>query len=62
MSRKEKIETAPYKSVGEYERRLLCPECRKSRLPFDSYTECDNCGAHLEIYVEVKNPMIENEQ
>lgn len=30
---------------------MKCPEC-DHRLPIDAYTECDNCGAHLEVKVE----------
>jgi uncharacterized protein (DUF983 family) len=37
------------------ERRLECPECGQG-LPFDQWTECDRCGAHLELKVEVVAP------
>lgn len=40
--------------------RFLCPECN-NQLPFDAVTECDNCGAHLELYVKVITPSISNE-
>jgi len=43
------------------ERRILCPECEDSRLPFDAVTECDNCGAHLELYVNIVAPGVNND-
>lgn len=43
------------------ERRILCPECENSRLPLDAVTECDNCGAHLELYVKTVAPALNNE-
>jgi transcription elongation factor Elf1 len=56
----EKLRIGIYPAAGGHERRFICPEC-ESHLPFNSYTECDNCGAHLELYVKTVAPSITNE-
>jgi hypothetical protein len=56
------IDVKPYPLLnGKTERRILCPECKGSRLPLDAITECDNCGAHLEIYVKTHTPSTNND-
>lgn len=53
----ERIEIT-HRPVGErLERQFRCPEC-EHRLPIDSVTECDNCGAHIELHVHVIAPAI----
>jgi len=42
---------------GRIKRQFRCPECDRS-LPIDPMTECDNCGAHLEVKVDVVAPAI----
>jgi rRNA maturation endonuclease Nob1 len=39
-------------------RRLVCPECGHL-LPVDNYTECDRCGAHIELQAVVHAPAID---
>jgi DNA-directed RNA polymerase subunit RPC12/RpoP len=36
-------------------RKMECPECGHL-LPPDGHTECDRCGAHLELMVRVHAP------
>lgn len=62
----QKINVVPYpfdptEERYRHERRFLCPECENSYLPFDPYTECDNCGAHLELYVKTVAPPVTDE-
>jgi predicted RNA-binding Zn-ribbon protein involved in translation (DUF1610 family) len=38
--------------------RFHCPECGEV-LPVDSWTECQRCGAHLNVQVEVEAPGVE---
>jgi hypothetical protein len=33
-------------------RRMECPYCGRL-LPIDGYTECDRCGAHIEVGVRL---------
>lgn len=37
--------------------RFRCP-CCNNVLPVSEWTECDNCGAHLELKVDVVAPPI----
>jgi rRNA maturation endonuclease Nob1 len=32
-----------------------CPDCGRM-LPISSFTECDECGAHIEIHTKVTAP------
>jgi len=38
---------------------MRCPAC-DHRLPVDGVTECDRCGAHLEVYVKTAVPPIDD--
>jgi len=40
-----------------HERRVLCPHCDQ-RLPVTATTECDRCGAHLELHVATVVPPV----
>jgi len=37
---------------------MLCPECGHE-LPLHTHTECDRCGAHLELMYQVHAPGID---
>lgn len=37
---------------------MVCPECGHE-LPLRTHTECDRCGAHLELMYEVHAPGID---
>jgi len=59
--KEEKLRVGIWACSGRYKRRFICPECEDSYLPLDEYTECDNCGAHLELYVKTVAPSISDE-
>lgn len=43
--------------LGPDGRYFSCPECSRG-LPVDGVTECDQCGAHLELLVETVVPPV----
>lgn len=42
---------------GRRHTRFRCPCCKKS-LPVSEWAECDGCGAHMELRVEVVAPPV----
>jgi primosomal protein N' len=53
MGKIRDAELAP--TLPRNRKRLFCPEC-DHRLPIDSFTECDQCGAHLSLKWEIEVP------
>jgi transcription elongation factor Elf1 len=58
MTEEEKIRIRPDPTQRKtYKRTMMCPHCNHL-LPVDGVTECDECGAHLEVYVKTVVPPI----
>lgn len=54
----EDLEVPMYINHPDWGQRLLCPECGH-HLPIDSGGECDSCGCHYRIHVEILAPGID---
>lgn len=54
MTEEEKIRMRPG-ITKKFSKKMLCPHCDRM-LPVDAITECDKCGAHLEVYVKTTAP------
>lgn len=50
-------EIIPVPSTSKMARRVTCPHC-DSKLPIDTVTECDTCGAHLRLLVKTDVPPV----
>jgi len=53
----ERITIRRSPQTTRHSRRMVCPHCDQ-RLPIDSVTECDECGAHLAVLVRTVAPPI----
>jgi len=58
MTGSEPIEIVPVLQAGRFVRKMRCPSCSRV-LPVDTTTECDDCGAWLNVRVKVTVPGVE---